>query len=178
MRHAVIMAGGSGTRFWPASRKNRPKQFLSLASDIPLVRQTFERVASLVGAEKTWIVTTAATAELTRTVVPEMPPGNVLAEPMGRDTAACAGYASHALLSVDPEAVCIVLPADHVIGEEDRFRASLTAGADQMRLTVSDAWREDAAKTRPWVPIKPPNGWKDHPLVMEINIRLSTAKRA
>jgi len=123
------MAGGSGTRFWPASRKNRPKQFLSLASDVPLVRQTFERVAPLVGAENTWIVTTKDTAELTRKAVPEMPAGNVLAEPMGRDTAACAGYACEALLNVDPEAVCIVLPADHVIGEEDRFRSSLAAGA-------------------------------------------------
>ncbi len=135
MRHAVIMAGGSGTRFWPASRHNRPKQFLSLASDVPLVRQTFERVAPLVGAENTWIVTTAGTAELTRKIVEGIPPENVLAEPMGRDTAACAGYASHALLNVDPEAVCLVLPADHVISDEDLFRASLTAGADHVEAS-------------------------------------------
>jgi mannose-1-phosphate guanylyltransferase len=128
MLHAVIMAGGSGTRFWPASRRDRPKQFLTLATDTPLLRMTFERLGDLVPPERVWVVTTAATADASREVLPELPAGNVLAEPVGRNTAACAGFAAHAALSHDPGAICIMLPADHVIGQEDRFRAAIAAG--------------------------------------------------
>ena len=129
MLHAIIMAGGSGTRFWPASRRSRPKQFLTLATDTPLLRMTYERLEGLVPPKRTWVVTTAATAEATRSVLPELPADNVLAEPEGRNTAACAGFAAHAVLSRDPEATCVVLPADHVIGQEDRFRSAMAAGA-------------------------------------------------
>jgi mannose-1-phosphate guanylyltransferase len=129
MLHAVIMAGGSGTRFWPASRRDRPKQFLTLATDTPLLRMTFERLDGLVPPERVWVVTTAATANASRDILPELPAGNVLAEPVGRNTAACAGFAAHAVLSRDPEAICIVLPADHVIGQEERFRSAMAAGA-------------------------------------------------
>jgi mannose-1-phosphate guanylyltransferase len=130
MLHAVIMAGGSGTRFWPASRRSRPKQFLELITEKPLLRMTFDRLAGLVPAQRTWIVTTAETAASTRDLVPEIPGGNVLSEPVGRNTAACVGLAAHAALEIDPEATCVVLPADHVIGEEARFRSALAAGAD------------------------------------------------
>ena len=129
MLHAVIMAGGSGTRFWPASRRDRPKQFLTLATDTPLLRMTFERLEGLVPPERVWVVTTAATAEASRDILPELPAGNVLAEPEGRNTAACACFAAHAMLSRDPEAICIVLPADHIIGQEERFRSTMAAGA-------------------------------------------------
>lgn len=129
MLHAIIMAGGSGTRFWPASRRNRPKQFLTLVSDTPLLRSTFERLEGLVSTDRTWIVTTAATAQATRQMLPELPAENVLAEPVGRNTAACAGLAAHAVLRRDPQATCLVLPADHVIGQEDRFRSAMAAGA-------------------------------------------------
>jgi len=129
MLHAVILAGGSGTRFWPASRRQHPKQFLSLVADRPLIRMTFDRIRPLIPAERIWVVTTDATAELTREVLPELPADQVLAEPIGRDTAACAGFAAAALHRRDPEAVCTVLPADHVISGVERFRAVLTAGA-------------------------------------------------
>jgi mannose-1-phosphate guanylyltransferase len=129
MLHAVIMAGGSGTRFWPASRRDRPKQFLTLATDTPLLRMTFERLGDLVPPERVWVVTTAATADASRDILPELPAGNILAEPVGRNTAACAGLAAHAALSRDPEAICIVLPADHVIGQEERFRSAMAVGA-------------------------------------------------
>ena len=129
MLHAVIMAGGSGTRFWPASRQSRPKQFLALATDTPLLRMTFERLEGLVPPERVWVVTTAATAEATREFLPELPANNVLAEPVGRNTAACAGFAAHVVLARDSEATCIVLPADHVIGEVSRFRSAMAAGA-------------------------------------------------
>jgi mannose-1-phosphate guanylyltransferase len=129
MLHAVIMAGGSGTRFWPASRRDRPKQLLSLVTDTPLLRMTFERLEGLVPPERVWVVTTAATAEGSRKILPELPAGNILAEPVGRNTAACAGFAAHVALSRDPGAICILLPADHVIGQEGRFRSAMTAGA-------------------------------------------------
>jgi mannose-1-phosphate guanylyltransferase len=129
MLHAVIMAGGSGTRFWPASRKDLPKQLLSLVTDVPLLRMTYERLEGLVPPERVWVVTTAATAEATRGLLPELPPANVLAEPVGCNTAACTGFAAHTALAGDPEAICIVLPADHVIGEPDRFRSAMEAGA-------------------------------------------------
>ncbi len=132
MLHAVIMAGGSGTRFWPVSRRDRPKQFLALASEVALLRATYERVAPLVPAERIWVVTTAATAGLTRQLLPELAPDHVVAEPAGRDTAACAALAAVLLRHHDPEAVCLVLPADHVVGDEDRFRAALAAGAAQV----------------------------------------------
>ena len=124
------MAGGSGTRFWPASRRHLPKQLLTLATETPLLRMTFERLGDLVPVDRVWVVTTAETAEATRDVLPELPPENTLSEPMGRNTAACAGLAARATQKVDPEAVCIVLPADHLIGEEARFRAAMAAGAE------------------------------------------------
>jgi mannose-1-phosphate guanylyltransferase len=129
MLHAVIMAGGSGTRFWPASRRDRPKQLLALASDRPLLRVTRDRLADLVPAERLWVVTTEATAKVTRTLLTDLPATNVLAEPEGRNTAACAGLAAIAVLDRDPDAVCVVLPADHLIPDAPRFRSAIAAGA-------------------------------------------------
>lgn len=135
MLHAVIMAGGSGTRFWPASRTSRPKQFLSLASDRSLLRLTYERVAPLIPPERIWVVTASATVGTTRELLPELAEGNVLGEPEGRDTAACVGYAAQVLRHKDADACCVVLPADHIITDEEVFRASLSAAA---RLVTDD----------------------------------------
>ncbi len=129
MLHAVIMAGGSGTRFWPASRENRPKQLLALASDQPLLRVTADRILPLVPADRLWVVTTASTAEATRALLADLPPNHILAEPTGRDTAACVAYAARVLLHHDPDAHCLVLPADHVIADAERFRSAMAAGA-------------------------------------------------
>ena len=133
MLHAIIMAGGSGTRFWPASRCRLPKQLLALVTDTPLLRMTFERLEGLVPPERIWVVTTAVTAEATRNLLPEIPSSNVLAEPCGRNTAACAGFAAHTCRAGDPDAVCVVLPADHIIDEKRRFQSALAAGAEQVR---------------------------------------------
>lgn len=128
MLHAVIMAGGSGTRFWPASRRSRPKQLLALIGDLPLLRMTRDRLDGLVPGERVWVVTTAATVAAVRELLPELPAGNVIAEPAGRNTAACAGLAAVAVLDRDPEAVCAMLPADHLIGNPARFCSALAAG--------------------------------------------------
>lgn len=135
MLHAVIMAGGSGTRFWPASRRGRPKQFLTLGGGAPLLRLTYERIEPLVGAERVRVVTSRATADAARELLPELPAANVLAEPAARDTAACVGWASRTIVDVDPNAVCVVLPADHVIGEEERLREILAAGTRHVAET-------------------------------------------
>jgi len=129
MLHAIIMAGGSGTRFWPASRTSRPKQLLALASDDPLLKVTVDRILPLVPADRIWVVTTAATAGPTRSLLDMLDPDHVLTEPTGRDTAACVAYAARVLLHHDPDAHCLVFPADHVIPDEDRFRAAMAAGA-------------------------------------------------
>ena len=129
MLHAVIMAGGSGTRFWPVSRRDRPKQFLSLVDGRSLLRITFERIQPLVPPDRIWVVTTGPTAELTRRELPELPPDHVLTEPVGRDTAACTGLAAVAVCHSDPDAVCVVLPADHIIRDASRFRRAVEAGS-------------------------------------------------
>jgi len=132
MLHAVIMAGGSGTRFWPASRRDRPKQLLDLVDGRSLLRVTFERIVPLIPADRVWIVTTSATADTTRRELPELAPDHVLTEPVGRDTAACAGFAAVAVRHRDPDAVAVVLPADHVIRDSSRFRRAVAAGATQV----------------------------------------------
>jgi len=129
MLHAVIMAGGSGTRFWPVSRRDRPKQFLSLVDGRSLLRITFDRIQPLVPPDRIWVVTTGSTAELTRRDLAELPADHVLTEPVGRDTAACAGLAAVAVRHHDPDAVCVVLPADHIIRDASRFRRAVAAGS-------------------------------------------------
>ncbi len=129
MLHAVIMAGGSGTRFWPASRREMPKQLLPIGGAEPLLVRTLGRLRPWIPPERTWIVTTERLVPAVRGMVPEIPGANVLGEPVGRDTAACAGFAAVRLLADDPEAVCLVLPADHVIGDGAAFRSAMEAGA-------------------------------------------------
>ncbi len=129
MLHVVIMAGGSGTRFWPASRRHRPKQLLPLTSDRELLRATLDRVLPLVPLDRVWVVTVAATVATTRALLDDLDPGHVLAEPTGRDTAACVAYAARVALHHDPEAHCLAFPADHAITDETRFCSAMAAGA-------------------------------------------------
>ena len=129
MLHAVIMAGGSGTRFWPASRQSRPKQFLSLASDRSLLRLTFDRIVPQIPPDRIWVVTAEATVQTTRELLPELPSHNVLGEPEGRDTAACVGLAALAVARLDRDGCCVVLPADNLIPDEEDFRGAVRAAA-------------------------------------------------
>ena len=115
----VIMAGGSGTRFWPLSRALRPKQLLPLSGgDGSLLRETRRRIANAIPAERTLVVTSEALAAQTRAELPELPPENILAEPLGRNTAPCVGWAASVVARSSPEAVLAVLPADHHIADE------------------------------------------------------------
>lgn len=129
MLHLVIMAGGSGTRFWPESRRARPKQFLTLAGDESLIQQAAHRVRPLIAAEQTWVVTGAGHASETRHQLPEIPPAQVLLEPCARNTAPCLGLAALAVLQQDPDATLLVTPADHLIRPAEQFRQTVAAGA-------------------------------------------------
>ena len=91
---ALIMAGGSGTRFWPLSTTERPKQFLDLISDKTMIRETIDRIKKLIPVEKIFISTNIVYLDIIRKQLPEIPEKNIIFEPMARDTAACIGYAA------------------------------------------------------------------------------------
>ena len=120
MLHAVIMAGGGGTRFWPRSRRRRPKQFLTLSGNRSLLQQAYDRVEALT-AGRTWIITGESYREQTREQLPELPPGQVIGEPCGRNTAPCIGLGAALIARQDADAVMMVMPADHVIEPEREF---------------------------------------------------------
>lgn len=122
MLHAVVMAGGRGTRFWPQSRNALPKQLLQLVGRETMIQATVSRCHGWIAPEQTWVVTNEIQAEETRRQLPQVPKENVLIEPCGRNTAPCIGLAAIRLLHADPEAVMLVMPADHVIQSVDRFR--------------------------------------------------------
>lgn len=129
MLHALIMAGGGGTRFWPRSRQKKPKQFLSLVGERTLLQQTLDRVEGLCIPERSWVITSAAHREECTRQLPELPPENVVGEPCGRDTAACIGLGAALMSRRDPEATMIVTPADHVIEPVQEFRRALQAAS-------------------------------------------------
>src|SRR5687767_7626419 len=127
--YAVIMAGGSGTRFWPASRADRPKQFLPIAGDRAMIAETFARLEGLVAPERVLVVTAANQAAFVRDSLPDVPEGNLLIEPQARNTAACIALAALEIERRDPESIQVVLAADHVIEPVGDFRATLRAAA-------------------------------------------------
>lgn len=124
------MAGGSGTRFWPASRRSRPKQFMAVAGERSLIAATRERLAPLIADDHILVVAAREHAELVREALPDLPPENLLLEPVGRNTLPCVALANAEILRRDPDAVQIVLPADHVIAPAERFRESLSAAGE------------------------------------------------
>ncbi len=125
MFHAVIMAGGSGTRFWPASRATFPKQFLRLGGSRTLIQSTVDRIAGLIPLERTQIVTNQQLVGLVREQLPELPSACVLGEPCKRDTAPCIALAAGLAYRQDPEAIQVVMPSDHVIQTDADFQAGL-----------------------------------------------------
>lgn len=127
--HAVILAGGSGTRFWPASRAARPKQFLPLAHGRSLLAAAVDRVRGVAGRDRTWIVTNPAQARSLPEVLPDFPAAQVIVEPEPRDTAPAIALAVATIAARAPDAVMAVMPADHLIEPEDRFAALLARGA-------------------------------------------------
>jgi mannose-1-phosphate guanylyltransferase len=128
MLHAVIMAGGAGTRFWPASRAARPKQLLALVGKDSMLRQTVARLGDLAPPAQTLIVTNERLLPAVREQLPELPAASLVGEPCKRDTAPCIGLAALLVSRDDPTAVMAVLPADHVIRSADRFQDAVRQG--------------------------------------------------
>ena len=131
MLHAVIMAGGSGTRFWPKSRRNRPKQLLRLYGDASMLQQTVERIAPDGRARPDLDHHRRPTRPRpSARSCPTCRAANVVAEPCPRDTAACVGLAASIVARQDPDGTMIVMPADHVIRPAEKFRATVKAAVD------------------------------------------------
>jgi len=130
MLHAVILAGGSGTRFWPESRRQLPKQFLSLGGDRTLLQQTLDRCRPWLPLERIWVVTNAMYGDLVAEHLPELPASQVLMEPCSRNTAPCLGLAALVLQHRDPDATLLVLPADHMIAPDHLFQQAGEAAAE------------------------------------------------
>jgi mannose-1-phosphate guanylyltransferase len=151
--HAVILAGGSGTRFWPASRRRMPKQFLPLAgrTDEPLIAATVRRIEPIVPAERVWVATSANLIQATAAILPRVPRAHMLGEPAARNTAPCIGWAAAVIARADPEAIVAVLPADHFIGDESTFRGVL----ERALSAASDGW----LTTVGIVPTRPETGY-------------------
>ena len=130
MLYAVIMAGGSGTRFWPLSRSSTPKHLLTIVSERPLIADCVDRFKGALPPENILVVTTVEQAPAIRSLLAELPPDNIVAEPVGRDTAACIGYAACIVRRRDPDAVMAVLPSDHVITPTEGFLEGLAAAEE------------------------------------------------
>jgi len=127
--HAVIMAGGRGTRFWPRSREKKPKHLLDILSDRTIIQETVDRIRPLVKPKNILIVTGRKHAgELIRQL-PEIPAKNILIEPIGRNTAACIGWAAVHIQKKAKDDVMVVLPSDHGIADPDRYRKVIAAAA-------------------------------------------------
>ena len=151
--HAVILAGGSGTRFWPASRRDRPKQLLPLAGrpDEPLIAATVRRLDPLVPPDRVWIATGGRIADATAAALPQVPRAQILVEPVARNTAAPIGWAAATIARRDPDALVAVLPADHFIADEPGFRAVL----ERALGAASEGWLTTVGV----VPTRPETGY-------------------
>ncbi len=137
---AVIMAGGSGTRFWPASRKQHPKQFLRVAGSKTLIQETAARLGDLIPPERRLVVTGHEHVALVRKQLPKIPPENVLAEPTGRNTAPCIAWAAVEIARRSPNSVQVVLPSDSVIRPAAEFQKLV-------RVAIEEAANSNALVT-------------------------------
>ncbi len=131
MRHAVIMAGGSGTRLWPLSRAERPKQLLDVVAEDgvgahSLLAEAFTRLRAVLPTERIWVCTAARYGAQVHEALPELSADRLILEPVARDTANAVGLAAALVADVDPDAELAVVSADHVIRPVDRFAAALT----------------------------------------------------
>jgi mannose-1-phosphate guanylyltransferase len=126
--HPVILAGGRGTRFWPLSRKKRAKQLLALDGKQTMIQQTLARLLPLAAPKRFWIITNEDLCPAIAKQLPKVPKAQVLAEPVGRNTAPAIGLAAFLLQREDPEAVIGMFPSDHVIADEKHYRDTLQRG--------------------------------------------------
>lgn len=132
--YAIIMAGGGGTRFWPLSRRSRPKQFLSITGERSLLETTWDRALDVVsGPDQVIVVTANDYADMTHEQLPELPHDNLLLEPQARNTAPCIAWATAFIRQRDADAVEVVMPADHLIGDREAFRSAVSTAIEAAR---------------------------------------------
>ncbi len=129
-RYIVILAGGGGTRLWPRSRKNTPKQFLKLVSNLSMLQETAKRVESIVSFDRLYVVVAGDYAKKVKEQLPQIPEENILAEPSPKGSAAAAGLAAIHILKKDPDAIISTLASDHLIKKESEFRHILGVTQD------------------------------------------------
>ncbi|MHB0878584.1 MAG: mannose-1-phosphate guanylyltransferase [Anaerolineae bacterium] len=147
--HALILAGGSGTRLWPRSRQRTPKQLLDLAASSTMLQDTYERLAPLVPPTNAYVITNSVCADEIRRQLPDVPGANVLVEPAGRNTAPAIGLGSLAIRRAEPQAIVAVLSADHLVQKRDEFAAVMTtaAGLAEQGYLVTIGIRPTRAET-------------------------------
>ena len=151
--HLVIMAGGVGSRFWPMSTVEKPKQFIDvLGVGKSLLQLTVERFGDICKAENVWVVTNKAYINLVREQLPELPEGNILCEPCRRNTAPCIAYVSWKIKSKDPKANIVVTPSDHIVTNTEEFRRVIKSCLD----FTNDS---DAIVTLGMKPTRPETGY-------------------
>lgn len=146
------MAGGKGTRFWPLSREKRPKHLLSITGEKSIIKYTVERIAPLVPEDNIMIVTGESHSDEIKKELRNLPEENIIVEPMGRNTAPCIGLAALSIRKKNPDAVMVVLPSDHLIGDEKNFISVLSDAADMAK-------RGDYLVTVGIQPTKPETGY-------------------
>lgn len=149
---ALILAGGSGTRFWPLSRQARPKQLLALEGDRSLLQDTVDRLAPTIPAHAVWVCTTAGLVDDVRAQLPSVPAEQIVVEPVGRNTAAAIGYAVRCLPTERQSEAVAVLPADHRVSDRPSFRDALERAA---RIALED----DRIMTLGVTPTRPETGY-------------------
>jgi mannose-1-phosphate guanylyltransferase len=152
MTYAVIMAGGSGTRFWPKSTQSNPKQFLNLFGERTMIQSTVDRLAGFIPENRCMVVTNDRYVDIVKQQLPKIPDSFIIGEPVARNTAPCVASAAQILYNQDPDAVMVVLPADHQIADQDEFRSVLEAA-------VATAQREDSLVTVGITPNRPETGY-------------------
>jgi len=150
--YAVIMAGGVGSRFWPRSKKAMPKQLLKIFNNDTMIQSTVKRLKPLIKDENIFIITNKIQADEVKKQLNNIPEKNIIIEPFGRNTAACIGLASIIIKNIDPNAVTIVLPADHIIKEEEIFLNTLNNAA-------KFAYESDGLLTIGLNPTRPETGY-------------------
>jgi mannose-1-phosphate guanylyltransferase len=152
-QYCVIMAGGVGTRFWPMSRTNYPKQFLDiLGIGKTLLQQTYHRHLSLCPVENIFVVTNEIYKDIVREQLPDLPLENILLEPLRKNTAPCIAYASYKIHQLNPHAVAVVVPSDHLITKEQTYTKAI-------RACFAKAKNEDCLVTLGITPTRPDTGY-------------------
>jgi mannose-1-phosphate guanylyltransferase len=129
-KYVVIMAGGVGSRFWPRSRKTLPKQLLNLFGEFTMIQETVRRLDGFIDADKIFVITNKVQKALIEEQLPQIPKDNIVAEPVGRNTAPCAALAAAIINEIKNDAVIITLPADHLINDIKKFQQAIQTAAE------------------------------------------------